>query len=135
MTDPAGPGAEGFEPYEPGADEPGTGERGADATLALGAAVTLLALAGICALLGDHFRLGALRLAAGILTGAGVGAGLLAALGTRGRRGLRLLLAAGTALALALVLTIPAVLNSRIPPLAQQADVVIDPLAEDDLVH
>ena len=135
MTGPAGPGAEGFEPYEPGADEPGTGERGADATLALGAAVTLLALAGICALLGDHFRLGALRLAAGILAGAGVGAGLLAALGTRGRRGLRLLLAAGTALALALVLTIPAVLSSRIQPLAQQAHVVIDPLTEDDLVH
>ncbi|WP_245810361.1 hypothetical protein [Brachybacterium massiliense] len=118
-----------------GTGDPGTGERGADATLALGAAVTLLALAGICALLGGHFRLGALRLAAGILAGAGVGAGLLAALGTRGRRGLRLLLAAGTALALALVLTVPAVLNSRIPPLAQQADVVIDPLAEDDLVH
>lgn len=135
MTGPAGPGADDSGADVRGTGDPDTGERGADATLALGAAVTLLALAGICALLGGHFRLGALRLAAGILAGAGVGAGLLAALGTRGRRGLRLLLAAGTALALALVLTIPAVLNSRIPPLAQQAHVVIDPLAEDDLVH
>ena len=68
---------------------------GIDRTTALGAAVALLALAGVCALLGGHFVLGALRLAAGILVGAGLGAALAAVLPARLATRPRSLLAAG----------------------------------------
>ena len=48
-------------------DRAPAGEHAPDAATALGLAVVLLALAGICALLGGHFLLGVLRLAAGVL--------------------------------------------------------------------
>ena len=123
--------AAGVDPAEPGA--------GIDSSTALGLAVVLLALAGICALLGAHFLLGALRLAAGILAGLGFGAALLALLGALLSARLaprpRILFAGGTALAVMLVLTVPAVLATRLDPLADQAAVSIDALAEGDTVH
>lgn len=109
-----------------------------DRTTTLGAAVVLLALAGICALLGDHVVLGALRLAAGVLTGLGLGAALLALLSGRRARLAphpRLLVAAGTALATALVLTVPAVLATRVDPLADRAEATLGALGEGDTVH
>ena len=62
--------------------EPGS-EEAPDRTVVLGAAVAIFALAGVCALLAEHFLLGGLRLAAGILAGAGLGALLLALPGAR----------------------------------------------------
>ncbi|MGO1423593.1 MAG: PQQ-binding-like beta-propeller repeat protein, partial [Brachybacterium sp.] len=109
-----------------------------DRTTTLGAAVVLLALAGICALLGDHVVLGALRLAAGVLTGLGLGAALLALLSGRRARLAphpRLLVAAGTALATVLALTVPAMLATRVDPLADRAEVSLEPLGEGDTVH
>ena len=108
---------------------------GIDRTTALGAAVALLALAGVCALLGGHFVLGALRLAAGILVGAGLGAALAAVLPARLATRPRSLLAAGTALVVALALTVPAVIATRVDPLADRAQVALEPLAEGDTVH
>jgi hypothetical protein len=108
---------------------------GIDRTTALGAAVALLALAGICALLGAHFLLGVLRLAAGILAGAGLGAALLALPVARLRPRPRRALAAVLAVAAALALTVPAVLATRIPPLSAQAGASIDALADGDTVH
>ncbi|ATG51016.1 hypothetical protein CFK38_05335 [Brachybacterium vulturis] len=109
-----------------------------DRTTAFGAAVVLLALAGICALLGSHLVLGALRLAAGVLAALGLGAALCAVLAGRRVRLAprpRLLVAAGTALATALVLTIPAVVATRVDPLADGATLALEPLAEGDAVH
>ena len=114
------------------------GEAGLDRTTMLGAAVTMLALAGLCALLGSHFVLGALRLAAGVLAGLGLGAALLAVLsGRRARLGPRprLLVAVGAALVLALALTVPAVLVTRVEPLADRAELALAPLVEGDSVH
>lgn len=105
-----------------------------DTATALGLAVVLLALAGICALLGGHFLLGALRLAAGLLAGAGLGVLLIALLGGRLRRRVRTLLAAGLALVVALALTVPAVLVARTEPLDRAAAAGIAPLGEDDAV-
>ena len=95
-------------------DRAPAGEHAPDAATALGLAVVLLALAGISALLGGHFLLGALRLAAGVLAGAGLGVLLIALLGGRLRRRTRTLLAAGLALVVALALTVPAVLATRV---------------------
>jgi hypothetical protein len=95
----------------------------------------LLALAGICALLAAHFLLGGLRLAAGVLAGAGLGVLVLALLGGRLRRRTRRLLAAGLALAAALALTVPAVLTTRLDPLERAAAATLAPLAEGDAVH
>jgi hypothetical protein len=106
-----------------------------DAATALGLAVVLLALAGICALLGAHFLLGALRLAAGLLAGAGLGVLLLALLGGRLRRRMRMLLAAGLALVVAAALTVPAVLATRPDPLEAAASATLAPLREGDAVH
>ena len=109
---------------------------GPDAATALGLAVVLLALAGISALLGGHFLLGALRLAAGLLAGAGLGTLLLALLGGRLRRRVRiLLLAAGLALAVAAALTVPAVLATRPDRLERAAIATLAPLREGEAVH
>src|SRR5699024_8809475 len=45
------------------------------------------------------------------------------------------LLAAGTALVVALALTVPAVIATRVDPLADRAQVALEPLAEGDTVH
>src|SRR5699024_1326861 len=108
---------------------------GIDRTTALGAAVALLALAGVCALLGGHFVLGVLRLAAGVLAGAGLGAALSAVLPARLAARPRLLVAAGTALAAPRPLPAPAVIATRVDPLADRAEVALEPLAEGDAVH
>lgn len=110
---------------------------GFDTTTAIGGAVVLLAMAGICALLGEHFLLGGLRLAAGVLAGLGVGAVLLALRGARLRRRPRARLAGGTAVIVMLALTVPAVLATRLPPLPEQAGVIVDldALADGDTVH
>ncbi|GAA1491128.1 PQQ-binding-like beta-propeller repeat protein [Brachybacterium sacelli] len=105
------------------------------ATTAIGLAVVLLCLAGIAALVGEQFLIGALRLAAGILTGAGVGLLLLALLGARGSRRLRRLLAGTLALAVALALTVPAVIATRVPPPADAASANVPALGEGDDVH
>ena len=112
-------------------------DAGVDTTTALGVAVVLLAVAGICALLGEHFLLGALRLAAGILAGLGAGAALLALVGTHLRSRPRALLASGTALGLALALTVPAVLATRLEPLSEPSivTVTLDALDDGDTVH
>ena len=108
---------------------------GPDAATALGLAVVLLALAGISALLGGHFRLGALRLAAGLLAGAGLGTLLLALLGGRLRRRVRILLVAGLALVVAAALTVPAVLATRPDRLEDAASATLAPLREGEAVH
>ena len=108
---------------------------GPDAATALGLAVVLLALAGISALLGGHFLLGALRLAAGLLAGAGAGAFLLALLGGRLRRRVRILLVAGLALVVTLALTVPAVLATRPDRLERAAIATLAPLREGEAVH
>lgn len=100
-----------------------------DATTALGAAVTLLALAALSALLGQHFLWGWLRILAGVLGGAGVGSALLMVLHRR-----RWVLAGIAAALLALVLTVPAVLSARAAPLASIALASIPALADDDRV-
>lgn len=105
-----------------------------DTATALGLAVVLLALAGISALLGAHFLLGALRLAAGLLAGAGAGVLLIALLGGRLRRRVRTLLAAGLALVVALALSVPAVLAARPAPLDRAAAAEIAPLGEEDAI-
>ena len=98
--------------------------------------MVLLALAGISALLGGHFLLGVLRLAAGLLAGAGAGAFLLALLGGRLRRRVRiLLLAAGLALVVAAALTVPAVLATRPDRLERAASATLAPLSEGEAVH
>lgn len=147
---PAAPPAEGGPDQhrvagEPGAPPADSGEEdaGIDATTALGVAVVLLAVAGICALLGEHFLLGALRLAAGVLVGLGAGAAVLALVCTRlgTRLGIRFgtrpraLLAGGIAVGLALALTVPAVLATRLEPPSEHAAVTLDTLAEGDAVH
>lgn len=106
-----------------------------DTATMLGAAVVLLALSGICALLGAHFLLGALRLSAGVLAGAGLGALLLALLGGRLRRRSWGLLAAGVALAAALALTVPAMLATRPDRLEGAAAATLAPLREGDAVR
>ena len=106
-----------------------------DRATMLGLAVVLLALAGICALLGEHFLLGALRLASGVLAGAGAGVLLLALLGDRPRRRTRTLLAAGLALVVALALTVPAVLATRPAPPERAAAATLAPLQEGDAVR
>ena len=115
-------------------DRAPAGEHAPDAATALGLAVVLLALAGISALLGGHFLLGALRLAAGVLAGAGLGVLLIALLGGRLRRRTRTLLAAGLALVVALALTVPAVLATRVDSLGSAAAAEIAPLGEGDTV-
>lgn len=118
--------ADGLEPEDGGSRD--------RATL-IGLAVVLLAAAGICALLGSHFLLGALRLAAGILAGLGLGAVLLALLPARLAERPRVLVAGATALATMLVLTVPAVIATRVAPLADQAVLSIPALGEGDAVH
>ncbi|MEJ6543420.1 hypothetical protein PQI65_09475 [Brachybacterium paraconglomeratum] len=115
-------------------DQAPADEHPPDAATALGLAVVLLALAGICALLGDHFLLGALRLAAGVLAGTGLGVLLLALLGRRLRRRTRRLLAGALALVVALALTVPAVHASRVGSLESAAAAEIAPLGEGDEV-
>ena len=114
--------------------EPGS-EEAPDRTVVLGAAVAMLALAGICALLAEHFLLGALRLAAGILAGAGLGALLLALPGARPGLRPRAVIALAAAALLALALTLPAVLTARPAPLERQALTAIEALGEGDTVH
>lgn len=104
-----------------------------DTTTAIGLAVTLLALAGLCALLGQHFLQGWLRLAAGLLAGAGAGALALVAL-SRARRAVALAGAGIVAMLLALVLTVPAVLSARPASLEDAAVAAIPALAEGDRV-
>lgn len=115
-------------------DQARADEHPTDAATALGLAVVSLALAGICALLGDHFLLGALRLAAGVLAGTGLGVLLLALLGRRLRRRTRRLLAGALALVVALALTVPAVHASRVGSLESAAAAEIAPLGEGDKV-
>ena len=115
-------------------DQAPADEHPPDAATALGLAVVSLALAGICALLGDHFLLGALRLAAGVLAGTGLGVLLLALLGRRLRRRTRRLLAGALALVVALALTVPAVHASRVGSLESAAAAEIAPLGEGDKV-
>ena len=137
-----GDGPGGPSPEDPSQEDqspagPSEEDRGAwsDPATMLGLAVALLAAAGICALLGQHFLLGALRLAAGILAGLGAGAALLALLGSRLRPRPRALLAGGTAVVLMLALTVPAVLATRSDPLSEQSVVVLEALADGDAVH
>src|SRR5699024_4093342 len=111
------------------------GQEQGERTLWLGAAVTLLAVAGICALLGGHLLLGVLRLAAGLLAGAGLGAALLAVLGPRLPRRARGAAAGLLALVLAAALTTPAVVATRLDPLEQSATASIAALGEGDVVH
>ncbi|MFC7375289.1 MULTISPECIES: PQQ-binding-like beta-propeller repeat protein [unclassified Brachybacterium] len=115
-------------------------EQGTDAATALGVAVVLLALAGICALLGAHVLVGALRLAAGVLAGAAVAAAVFAVpLPSPERlprlRRPRVLLAAALAVLVAGALTVPAVLSTRVGSLEARASASIDALAEGDRVH
>lgn len=133
-----GPAADGS-----GADAPVAGEvsrndvppsdrrEGTDPVLALGAAIVLAALAGICALLGAHFVIGALRLVAGVLAGAALAAGILALPMWRALPGRRALLAGGLGLALAVALTLPAVLAAHVPWPVPEAT-RIDPLGQGD---
>ncbi|APX32959.1 hypothetical protein BH708_09810 [Brachybacterium sp. P6-10-X1] len=127
----------GTSPRAPGSDaSPDAAGSGApDTTIAIGLAVVLLALAGTAALLGGQFLLGALRLAAGILAGAGAGLLLLVLLGARVGRRRRRLVAGVLALAVALALTVPAVVTTRVPPLAEAAAASIPALGEGDTVH
>ena len=120
---------------DPGSAPDSAPEDEPDTATMLGLAVVLLALAGIGALLGDHLLLGALRLAAGMLAGAGVGALVLALLGGRMRARPRRMLAAGLALAVALALTVPAVLATRADTLEDAASATLAPLREGDAVH
>ncbi|MGP9538473.1 outer membrane protein assembly factor BamB family protein [Brachybacterium sp. AOP43-C2-M15] len=106
-----------------------------DRTVWIGAAITLLALSGVCALLGEHLLLGALRLLGGALAGAGAGAAVLALLAGRLRLRPLGLLAGLLAVATALALTVPAVLATRVPPLEDSARAEIAPLGEGDVVH
>jgi PQQ-like domain len=110
-------------------------DRGRDATTLLGAAVVLLAAAGICALLGGQLLLGALRLAAGILTGLGLGALVLALLRRRPGRRAGALIAGAVVVVVALALTVPAVLLARPAPLEEAAAVSVAALGEGDTVH
>lgn len=112
--------------------EPEEGE-GRDRATLIGLAVVLLAVAGICALLGSHLLLGALRIAAGILAGLGLAAALLALLPARPAP--RALVAGATALAAMLLLIVPAVLATRVEPLADRAHLRIEALGEGDAVH
>lgn len=106
-------------------------DTGPEISTAVGAGVVLLALAGICALLGSHLLIGALRLAAGVLAGAGLGVLVLpAARSWLPRR--RRLLAAALALLVAAALTVPAAVDSRTPPLEDRAVAVLEPLDEQD---
>lgn len=131
----AGPERRGAVGPDGGAETGPAQGPGSDRTTALGAAVVLLALAGICALLSGHFTLGALRLAAGLLTGLGLAAALLALLGGRLAPRPRLLVATVTALAVVLLLTVPAILATRVDPLADRAAATLEPLGEGDSVH
>jgi len=97
-----------------------------------GAAVVLGALAGVCALLGDHLLLGVLRIAAGVLVGLAAGAGLVAL--RRGRGALLLPAAAVLALAVATALTAPALIAARAPSLDSSALARIAPLGDGDTV-
>lgn len=100
----------------------------------LGHAVALLALAGTCALLADHFLIGALRLAAGLLAGLGLGAAVLVAAGSRLSPRMTRIGAAAVALGAALALTLPAVLSTRLVPLADQAALAVPALSGEDRV-
>ncbi|MBM7501952.1 hypothetical protein JOD52_002792 [Brachybacterium muris] len=104
-----------------------------DTTTAIGLAVTLLALAGLCALLGQHFLVGWLRLAAGLLAAFGVGALVLVALG-RSRRAVAFGAAGAVAVLLAAGLTVPSVLSARPTALEDAALVSIPALADGDRV-
>ncbi|WP_341856556.1 hypothetical protein [Brachybacterium sp. GPGPB12] len=115
-------------------DQAPADEHPTDAATALGLAVVSLALAGICALLGDHFLLGARAPRVGVLAGTGLGVLLLALLGRRLRRRTRRLLAGALALVVALALTVPAVHASRVGSLESAAAAEIAPLGEGDKV-
>ena len=114
--------------------EQDTGPERLDATTLTGVAVVALALAGICALLGSHVLIGALRLTAGVLAGLGAGTAGLVLMGSRGSPRRRRLLAGALAIALAAALTVPAALGSRPDPLQAQATASIAPLTEHDRV-
>ncbi|HJB09354.1 MAG TPA: hypothetical protein H9786_02305 [Candidatus Brachybacterium merdavium] len=107
-------------------------ESAPEISTAVGAAVVLLALAGICALLASHLLIGALRLAAGVLAGAGLGMLVLPIARRWLPRQRRRLLAAALALLVAAALTVPAAVDSRTPPLEDQAVAVLEPLDEHD---
>lgn len=114
-------------------EQSGTADPRPDVTTAIGVAVTLLALAGLCAVLGQHFLVGWLRLAAGVLAGAGAGALVLVALG-RLHRAVALGAAGAVAVLLAAALTVPAVLSARPIPLEDTALASIPALADGDRV-
>lgn len=146
LRDPASPEPPRFE-YAPSPSSPdvppgdpeelkgsaGTADPRPDTTTAIGVAVTLLALAGLCAVLGQHFLVGWLRLAAGLLAGVGAGALVIVALG-RFRRAVAFGTAGLVAVLLAAALTVPAVLSARPTPLEDAARVSIPALADGDRV-
>src|SRR5690625_2712687 len=105
-------------------------ESAPEISTAVGAAVVLLALAGICALLASHLLIGALRLAAGVLAGAGLGMLVLPIARRWLPRQRRRLLAAALALLVAAALTVPAAVDSRTPPHDDPAVAVLEPLDE-----
>ena len=120
-------------PEQPSPHEPGSRWR-LDPVAATGVAVVLLALAGISAMVGGHFLLGGLRIAAGVLVGAGAGAGLVALLGTRRGSVPVAVPAAILAVLMALALTVPGILSHRVAPLERHATAVLAAVTEADLV-
>src|SRR5699024_12445458 len=72
---------------------------------------------------------------AGTLRGGGPGAARAAVPPRRAARRPRSLRPAGAALAVARALTGPAVIATRVDPLADRAQVALEPLAEGDTVH
>src|SRR5699024_5049580 len=101
------------------------GQEQGERTLWLGAAVTLLAVAGICALLGGHLLLGVLRLAAGLLAGPG----------PRVPRRSRGAAAGRPPTVPAAALPSPAWVATRLDPLGQSATASIAARGEGDVVH
>src|SRR5690625_1462872 len=89
-------------------------------------------LAVITALRSSYLWIGALRLAAGVLAGAGLGMLVLPIARRWLPRQRRRLLAAALALLVAAALTVPAAVDSRTPPLDDPAVAVLEPLDEHD---
>src|SRR5690625_7899660 len=89
-------------------------------------------LAVITALRSSYLWIGALRLSAGVLAGAGLGMLVLPIARRWLPRQRRRLLAAALALLVAAALTVPAAVDSRTPPLEDQAVAVLEPLDEHD---
>lgn len=104
-----------------------------DTTTGIGMALTLLALAGLCVLLGQHFLVGWLRLTAGLLAAFGVGVLVLVALGGS-RRAVAFGAAGAVVVLLAAGLTVPGVISARPTALEDAALVSVPALVDGDRV-